>query len=300
MIPIRTYFEDKILTMRVERLDRMGRIEGLRVIVTGASRGIGRALVQRLVVNGAFVGGLARSNRELDELASWLSSQDSSGRLVTRSADVANREQARCALQELIQQLGGLDVLVNNAGVGSYGPLSDMSLVECERIMQINYMGTVNAIKAVLPVMISQGHGHLVNVASIAGRIGAPFEAAYSASKFAVIGFSEAIALELEPLGIRVSLVDPGPVDTSFFEARGHPYVRGFPRPVCPEKVVDSIMASLRDPGKERFVPKILGAVMPLRFLLPGIFRLAMRLSFASESKKQADHLDASKVESAL
>jgi short-subunit dehydrogenase len=291
--------------MRKKPVDRTAKLEGVRVIVTGASRGIGRSLVQRLAINGACVGGLARSSSELDELKTWLSNKDASGRLVTRVADVADREQLLSALQELIDELGGLDVLVNNAGVGCYGPVSDMSFAECERIMQVNYMGTVHAIKAVLPVMISQGHGHVVNVASIAGRIGAPFEAVYSASKFAVIGFSEAIALELEPLGIRVSLVDPGPVDTSFFEARGHPYPRKFPRPVSPEKVVDSIMACLGNPGKERFVPATLGAVMPLRFLFPGIFRFAMRLSFARELNKQelnkpSNFIEPKKAESTL
>jgi short-subunit dehydrogenase len=283
--------------MRKARLEGVVGLEGLRVIVTGASRGIGRALVKRLVGSGALVGGLARSNSELDQLQDWFSRQANSGFLMTKTADVADMEQLSSALQELIQHLGGLDVLVNNAGVGLYGPVGDMTLSECERVMQINYMGTVNAIKAVLPVMISQGHGHLVNVASIAGRIGAPFEAAYSASKFAVIGFSESIALELEPVGIRVSLVDPGPVDTSFFEARGHPYARKFPRPVPPEKVVDSILACLRDPGKERYVPASLGGVMPFRFLFPAIFRWAMRVSFTRESNKQASLLSAKRVD---
>ena len=146
-------------------------------------------------------------------------------------ADVARRDDIERAIGEIERALGPVDILVNNAGIGAYGAFADTDVEEFERIMRVNYLGTIYAMKAVLPGMIARGKGHIVNVASIAGRIGAPFEAAYSASKFAVAGLSEAVAIELGAKGIGVSIVNPGPVDTDFFEARGHPSRRNSSSP---------------------------------------------------------------------
>src|SRR5207245_2183385 len=149
------------------------------------------------------------------------------------------------------------------------------------------YLGTIYAMKAVLPGMLARGRGHIVNVASIAGRLGAPFEAAYSATKFAVAGLSEAVAIELGARGIGVSIVNPGPVDTEFFEARGHPYGRKMPKPVSAERVARDVIAVVEKNKLEAYVPRWLGPAAVSRVLLPPLYRAGTTRTFRKELGKQ-------------
>ena len=123
-------------------------------------------------------------------------------------------------------ELGPAGILVANAGIGQYGAFADITADEIERIVRVNVLGTAHAIRLVIPGMIERRAGHIVTLGSIAGRLGSPFEAIYSATKFAGVGLTEALVVELEPYGIGVSMVQPGPVATHFGEARGHPYDR--------------------------------------------------------------------------
>src|SRR5207249_4298276 len=223
-------------------------------VITGASRGIGRAVAREAAKRGARLGLISRSKDELDAVL-----QETGGRGAVSVADVARRDDIERAIGEIERALGPVDILVNNAGIGAYGAFADTDVEEFERIMRVNYLGTIYAMKAVLPGMIARGKGHIVNVASIAGRIGAPFEAAYSASKFAVAGLSEAVAIELGAKGIGVSIVNPGPVDTDFFEARGHPYARSTPKPVSAERVARDVIAVVEKNKLEAYIPRWLG-----------------------------------------
>ncbi|TMK87647.1 MAG: SDR family NAD(P)-dependent oxidoreductase, partial [Actinobacteria bacterium] len=116
--------------------------------------------------------------------------------------------------------------------------------------------------KAVLPSMLERRRGHVVNLASIAGRIGAPMEAAYSASKFAMVGFTEALAFEVGPLGIGVSMVNPGPVETDFFDTRGHAYEGSYPKPVTATSA-SSPVPSVLPSSSATWRPRSIGAVPP-------------------------------------
>ena len=241
---------------------------GAVAVVTGASRGIGRATARALHERGAAVGLVARSGGELDALARELGS-----RAATATADVADRDQVGAAMTRLSATLGPVDILVNNAGVGAYASMLEEAPATFERLMRVNYLGTVYATLAVLDGMVARRKGHIVNVASVAGKLGAPFEAAYSASKFAVVGMSESLAAEVHPFGVAVSLVNPGPVDTDFTKARGVPFQRSVPRPVRPERVAELVLRAVEDDRFEQTVPRWLRTGSIARAIAPSLYR---------------------------
>jgi len=241
---------------------------GTVAIITGASRGIGRATARALHRHGATVGLVSRSPGELEELAQELGS-----RAGIATADVADRDQVEAAIAHLAATLGPVDILVNNAGIGAYASVLEEAPDTFERLMRVNYLGTVYATLAVLDGMVARRKGHIVNVASSAGRLGAPFEAAYSASKFAVVGMSESLAAEMHPFGVAVSLVNPGPVDTDFTKARGVPFQRSVPRPVSPERVALLVVRAVEDDRFEQTIPRWLRSGSIARAIVPNLYR---------------------------
>lgn len=261
---------------------------GTTAVVTGATRGIGRCVVEMLVSRGARVGAIARSAADLEQLAAGTGG---AGQIVWAPADVAVRAEVEGALGALAEELGTPDVLVNNAGVGLHGPVARLDPADAERLMRCNYLGTVYATCAVLPAMLERRRGHVVNVGSVAGRLGAPFEAAYSASKFAVVGFTEALAIETAPFGVHVAMVNPGPVDTGFFEARGHPYDRRRPRPVPPAQVAGAVIRAVEGRRFEQLVPRSLGAALGIRHLVPGLYLSGTKQAFRKELAALADEV---------
>src|SRR5437773_2457457 len=152
-----------------------------------------------------------------------------------------------------------------------------------ERLVNVNVLGTMYAIKAVLPGMIARRRGHVVTIGSIAGRIGSPFEAVYSATKFAGVGLTEALGVEVEPYGIGVSLVNPGPVATDFGDARGHPYDRDRPKPVAAGTVANAVVDAIEHDKSEVYVPPMFRPAVVVRHLLPPMLRWGTRRSFRKE-----------------
>src|SRR5947209_14222433 len=244
------------------------RWDGAVAVVTGASRGIGREVAKQAAQHGARLGLVARTGDDLEAVLAEVG-----GRGAVAVADVADREAAEAAFAKLAADLGPVDILVNNAGIGSYGRVSDLPVEEFERVMRVNYFSAVYATKAVLPSMLERRRGHIVNVASIAGRIGAPMEAAYAASKFAMVGFTEALAFEVGPEGIGVSMVNPGPVETDFFDTRGHAYEGSYPKPVSARRVADSVIEVVESDGLERVIPRALRPAVVFRHMAPPIYR---------------------------
>ena len=244
-------------------------------IVTGASRGIGAAVAKAAAAKGARLGLIARSKEDLDDVLSACG-----GNGFVAAADVTVRAELEAAIASLEGALGPVDVLVNNAGAGHYAKIVDADVSVFERLIALNYLGTVYATKAVLPGMFSRKHGHIVNVSSIVGRVSAPMEAAYSASKFAVAGFTDALRIEANPHGVGVSIVDPGPVATDFFNARGHDYARTFPKAVPAEDVAKAVIAAVERNIYEQFVPAWLRVAPVTQAVLPPIFRRSTSKSF--------------------
>ena len=248
------------------------------VIITGASRGIGAAVAEAVAAKGARVGLIARSRGDLDAVLARVG-----GRGASAVADVADSSALTEAITALEAELGPVDVLVANAGIGAYGPFVDITDDELERVVRVNVLGTMYAIRSVLPGMIARRRGHIVTIGSIAGRIGSPFEAVYSATKFAGVGLTEALAVEVEPYGIGVSVVNPGPVATNFGEARGHPYDRDRPKPVTAEAVAKVVVRAVERDVHEVYVPALFRPAVIVRHLVPRLLRWGSRRSFRDE-----------------
>lgn len=253
-------------------------LRGKVVLVTGASRGIGAAVAEAASAKGARVGLIARSRDDLEAVLARCG-----GRGAAASADVADPSATATAIATLEAELGPVDVLVANAGIGAYGPFADVEPEQIERLVRVNVLGTMHAIRTVLPGMIARRHGHIVTIGSIAGRIGSPFEALYSATKFAGVGLTEALAVEVKPYGIAVSLVNPGPVATDFGHARGHPYDRARPKPVAPETVAGAVIDAIEHGKAETYVPSMFRPAVIVRHLIPPMFRWGSQRSFRDE-----------------
>ena len=252
--------------------------DGAHVLVTGASRGIGRAVAKAAAQKGARLGLVARHETELRAVLDEIG-----GRGAIAVADVSVREQAERAVSQIEADLGSIDIVVANAGVGCYGAFIDSDPVVFERLLKVNVLGTMYVLRAALPAMVERRHGQLVVIGSVAGRMAAPFESVYSATKFAEVGLAEALAVELSAFGIQVAMVNPGPVDTGFFEARGHAYTRTVPKKASPQRVAEAVIGAVDRSRLEQFVPRWLRATLILRHLAPQLYEVGIRRSFKTE-----------------
>ena len=189
-------------------------IAGSRMLITGASQGLGRALALEAVKQGAKVLAAARNAELLGELTS--EARAAGGSIHTVVADVTSAEDRRKMVEAAEQAFGGLDILVNNAGIGATGHFADVSFEHLRKIFEVNFFGTTETIRAFLPVLKRGNKPAIVNISSIAGKRGIPARSHYSSSKFAVQGFSEAIRAELAKDGVDVLIVSPGLTQTNF------------------------------------------------------------------------------------
>ncbi|MDT4813032.1 3-hydroxybutyrate dehydrogenase [compost metagenome] len=178
------------------------------ILVTGASSGLGLAIAQKLAEGGHQVFGTSRSPK------------GDRGAVRMLALDVTDDASVVCAIDEVIAKAGRLDVLINNAGVGVCGAVEDTSVDEVRLQMETNFFGPARTIAAVLPHMRKQGSGRIITVSSLAGLIGMPFQAYYSASKFALEGLNEGLRLELHGSGIDATTINPGDFKTGFTAAR--------------------------------------------------------------------------------
>ncbi|MBN1811046.1 MAG: SDR family oxidoreductase [Anaerolineae bacterium] len=185
-------------------------------IITGGSSGIGRAIARLLTQRGADVSIIARRQELLDETLAELGSlrENQAQRLTSRSADLTEREQAQKAIADLIAGDHPPDILINAAGFAHPGYFEELPLDIFHTTMDIDYFGTLYTTKVVVPTMMERRSGHIVNFSSVAGFLSAFGYTAYSAAKFAVRGFSDALRQELKPYGIHVSIVFPPDTDT--------------------------------------------------------------------------------------
>ncbi|HEY4199904.1 MAG TPA: oxidoreductase [Devosiaceae bacterium] len=180
-------------------------------LITGSSRGLGRALAEAVLEAGHRLIATARNPTQLGDLAAR-----HGDRVRAVALDVTDERGAEAAVREAVEAFGRLDVLVNNAGYGNISPIEDTSLDEFRAQIETNLFGVINLTKAAIPVMREQGNGHIMQLSSVGGRIGAVGRAPYSAAKWGVEGFSEVLAKEVGPLGIKVTIVEPGGFRTDF------------------------------------------------------------------------------------
>ncbi|MFP6664447.1 MAG: SDR family NAD(P)-dependent oxidoreductase [Deltaproteobacteria bacterium] len=248
-----------------------------RVLITGASSGIGRALALDLAGRGARLGLIARRREELEVLATEI--RDSGGEACVAVADIAERAETFAACAALSEALGGIDLLINNAGYGHHRRFLDWEVEDIQRMMQVNYMGAVHATKAVLPGMVERGEGFLVFIASVAGKIAPPDESAYAASKFAMVGLAESLSLEVEEHGIHVLTVCPGAIRTPFFDAEALTRMPAVAKNtmVPVQGLVDAIVRGLQRGAHEITHPRFIRAGYVVRALAPSFMRTQVR-----------------------
>lgn len=224
----------------------------MTVLLTGASSGIGRMTALALARAGTRLILVSRRAPLLHEVTREVTS--SGGTAVAFPGDVTVADTMIQAVASALHHYGRLDVLINNAGEGLFATTEQTTEEDLDRMLAVNFKGAFHAIKAALPVMRSQGTGHIVNVASTAGRRGSPYVGAYCASKFALVGFTESLRTELLGTGIRVSLICPGATTTAFFRAAQRRTVRhqGLVGPVeTPQRVAERVLLVLRRPRAE-------------------------------------------------
>src|SRR5215211_6744874 len=183
-------------------------------VVTGSSSGIGFETSLLLAKNGFFTYATMRNLDKSDAIIDLKQNEKLS--LEVLKLDVTDDKSVKEAIEKIANEQGTIDVLVNNAGYALVGPLEELSIQEFKEQFETNVFGVIRVIKEILPIMRKQRHGIIVNISSVAGKIGFPLTSAYVSSKFALEGLSESIAYEIEQFGIKVILIEPGVIKTNF------------------------------------------------------------------------------------
>ncbi len=212
-------------------------------IITGAGRGIGRAVALAFAREGALVALAARTTAELDTVRAQIKSR--AGRALAVPTDVTREASVAALVEKVLGEFGKVDILVTSAGVATFAPLVDTKPEEWDRLMAVNLRGVFLACRAVLPPMMKQRRGTIINIVSIAAKRAISGNAAYAASKHAVLGLTQVLAEEMRPHGVRVGALSPGAVDTPLWDGIPNPPERS--RMLRPEDVAEAalLMASL-------------------------------------------------------
>lgn len=185
---------------------------GKNALITGAGKGIGKALAIALAAEGVNLGLIARTIGDIEQVAANLKS--SGVKMVTATADVSDKVQVDAAVEKIKSQLGFIDILINNAGIATFGGFLEIDPVQWEQIIRTNLLGVYFVTRAVLPAMIEKKTGDIINISSTAGQRGAALTSAYSASKFGLMGLSESLMQEVRKHNIRVTALTPSTVAT--------------------------------------------------------------------------------------
>jgi len=244
------------------------RLDGAVALVTGGSSGIGAAAARALAAAGARPLIAGRDPARLQAVA-----QETGG--LALAADLAAAD-GPAELAEAARRAagpGGIDVLVNNAGIGWAGPIEQMTAEQAASLIAVDLTAPIQLTRLLVPGMVARGHGHVVFVSSIAGATGVRGEAVYSAVKAGLGCFAESIAYELAGRGVGVSVIVPGVIDTPFFERRGRPYDRRRPAPLPPQRVARALVGAVERNQSVVFVPRWMRFPAWLHGALPGTFR---------------------------
>jgi short-subunit dehydrogenase len=228
---------------------------GMTAIVTGASRGIGRALASELASRGVRVGLLARDREALETAAETLPGEDH----IVLAADVAKRRELERAIERFAKRAEGIDILAANAGIAHYGPFAETDVERAEEMVKVNVLGTIYAVHAALPHLLERRRGHIVVTSSGAGLRAFPEAAVYGATKAADRGFAEALRHELAGTGVSVTTVYPGEVATDLHSHERDilPDWRSNDDELPPAQVATAIVDGIEADRREVTVPKI-------------------------------------------
>jgi len=228
---------------------------GQRVLVTGASSGIGAGMAEEFARRGAVVGICARRKDRLEEVMARCQVHSRESRMWV--TDLADTTDVDSLASSVVDDLGGVDVLVNNAGIPKRRKVTSLDPGTVETVMNINYLSPVRLTLAVLPSMLAQGHGTIINISSIAATLSSPGEAAYDGSKAALTAFSEAMAVELWGTGVKVLVVYPGLVDTELFSLPDNDPLPNTPvTPIPVHELVSGVFDALERGASQVYVPE--------------------------------------------
>jgi uncharacterized protein len=259
------------------------------VLITGASSGIGEACAIEFAKNGSNVILIGRRKEKLLEVEKKISKYN----VITLVyvCDVSNKLHVKEMSKQVLEKFGKIDVLVNNAGFAIYGKVIDLEIEQMESQIATNYFGMIYCIKNFLPKMLEQNSGHIVNVASVAASFGLPGLASYSASKFAMLGFSEGLQHELNGTNVHVTVVSPIMVRTNFFEHSSFDSMPKFsPTSLSAETVAKAILKAANSSRLEIVVPSIVrGAIWTKQtfpFLVNPIIGSTFRKYLESQEKR--------------
>ncbi|HEY1508373.1 MAG TPA: SDR family oxidoreductase [Solirubrobacteraceae bacterium] len=257
-------------------------IAGDVVAITGGARGIGRATAAALIAQGARV-----AIGDIDAALAQRTAQELGSGTVGLPLDVTDRSSFATFLDEVENRLGPLDVLVNNAGIMPIGAFAQETDATAKRMVDINLHGVIFGSKLALERFVPRGGGHLVNIASVAGKTGSAHLATYVATKHAVVGLTDSIRLELAGTGVGVTVVMPVGVNTELYS--GLQPLRGIKTPE-PEDVAEAIVEALQTGRYEVYVPKRLNATMRISAILPQRARDAVGKAIGGDMMTHPDH----------
>ncbi len=233
------------------------RLKGKTIVITGASSGIGEKIAYLAAEQGASPVLLARSYDQLEKIAQNIKEKHNIDCLFYK-LDVRDTENVKEVFEDILRNVKTVDVLVNNAGFGVFANVVDAQIEQMKAMFEVNVFGLISCTKMVLPTMIEQNSGHIINIASQAGKIATPKSSVYSASKHAVLGFTNSLRMELSSTNIHVTAVNPGPIRTRFFDIADESgtYAKNVNRFMLdPDVVASKIVNAMFTPKRELNLP---------------------------------------------
>ena len=258
------------------------RIKGKTVAITGASGGLGMEIARQAAKSGANLILMARSLDKLEKLRDELIANYSIKAYVY-GLDVSKRGDIEDTLRKIDHEVGPIDVFVNNAGFGVFDSVLEMDLDEAEGMIETNVLGLITCTKLVLPGMVSRRSGHIINIASQAGKMATPKSSVYSATKHAVLGFTNSLRMEMHGKGVYVTSVNPGPIRTNFFNIadKEGTYIKNIDRlMIDPVKLAGRIVDAMMTGKREINAPGWMNAGSKIYGLFPRTFETLGRSQF--------------------
>lgn len=249
------------------------RLNGKYIVITGASSGIGEKIAFKVAANGAIPILLARNIEKLAEIANLIE-QKFAITCMYKQLDVSDVQSVQTTFAEILECIPRVDILVNNAGFGVFKQVTEATLDELKAMFEVNVFGLIACTKMVLPGMIAANSGHIINIASQAGKLATPKSSFYSASKHAVLGFTNSLRMEVAKNNIFVSAVNPGPIRTNFFTIADEAgtYVKNVEKWMLdPDNVANKIVEMMLTPKRELNLPRWMNIGSKLYQLFPSL-----------------------------
>lgn len=267
-----------------EKSDDMSKksLEGKNIFITGASAGIGAEMARRCAARGANLFLFARSLEKLEELKREIE-RESATKVFVYKLDVSDTDEIQMVFQTVLKEHNRIDVLINNAGYGVFQSAEKATIEDMKGMFSVNVVGLMACTSIVLPMMKKQRSGHIINIASQAGKIATPKSSVYSASKHAVLGYTNSLRMEVADSGIFVTAVNPGPIATNFFDIADETgnYVKNVGRFMLkPEYVAEKIVDTILTRRREVNLPRWMNAGSILYALFPNLFERVGKRAF--------------------